>query len=147
MMRRPPRSTLFPYTTLFRSSAMAAPLTRYTPAAASARTMVSTAITRPQGRRATSGALPSPTRSQPQRLQRCSPLIRRRHAGHLYLAMIASLWIAPAARRGSEPPPAHRCLVPAAQVAVGEVLHGGQPGVFLAELVVAGAEDDADGLG
>src|SRR5260370_4394567 len=30
MIRRPPRSTLFPYTTLFRSERSAAPLRRYT---------------------------------------------------------------------------------------------------------------------
>src|SRR5438132_10809508 len=35
MIRRPPRSTLFPYTTLFRSSARAAPTTSPRPAGAS----------------------------------------------------------------------------------------------------------------
>src|SRR5256886_9993909 len=49
MIRRPPRSTLFPYTTLFRSSATASPLSRSRSIFASGSARWSTIRTAPDG--------------------------------------------------------------------------------------------------
>src|SRR5947208_9078572 len=53
MIRRPPRSTLFPYTTLFRSSGSPELKTRYLPPVARGAAMFSYCLSEPEDRKST----------------------------------------------------------------------------------------------
>src|SRR3712207_8661332 len=77
MIRRPPRSTLFPYTTLFRSRASSGAATRSSPMGAGARTSPrSMESDRPEPRE------PNPVRQSLEKLERAIAEIHDRSEEH-----------------------------------------------------------------